>query len=73
MRSRTRKLDSLSPREAIALQRTRAGVKPVYVSIGHRVSLATALRYVMACTTRYRIPEPLRRAHRFAGGQGRCL
>jgi deoxyribonuclease V len=52
-----------------AVLRTRAGVKPVYVSIGHRVSLATALRYVMACTTRYRIPEPLRRAHRLAGGQ----
>jgi deoxyribonuclease V len=51
-----------------AVLRTRAGVKPVYVSIGHRVSLATALRYVMACTTRYRIPEPLRRAHRLAGG-----
>jgi deoxyribonuclease V len=51
-----------------AVLRTRARVKPVYVSIGHRVSLATALRYVMACTTRYRIPEPLRRAHQLAGG-----
>jgi deoxyribonuclease V len=54
-----------------AVLRTRAGVKPVYVSIGHRVSLATALRYVMACTTRYRIPEPLRRAHRLAGAEAR--
>jgi deoxyribonuclease V len=53
-----------------AVLRTRAGVKPVYVSIGHRVSLATALRYVMACTTRYRIPEPLRRAHRLASAKG---
>ena len=43
--------------------------KPVYVSIGHRVSLATALRYVMACTTRYRIPEPLRWAHQLASGK----
>jgi deoxyribonuclease V len=33
------------------------------------VSLATALRYVMACTTRYRIPEPLRWAHRLASGK----
>jgi deoxyribonuclease V len=49
-----------------AVLRTRAGVKPVYVSIGHRVSLETAVRYAMACTTRYRIPEPLRSAHRFA-------
>jgi deoxyribonuclease V len=52
-----------------AVLRTRAGVKPVYVSIGHRVSLATAVRYVMACTARYRIPEPLRRAHRLASGE----
>lgn len=49
-----------------AVLRTRAGVKPVYVSIGHRVSLETAVRYVMACTTRYRLPEPLRSAHRLA-------
>ena len=52
-----------------AVLRTRAGVKPLYVSVGHRVSLATALRYVMACTTRYRIPEPLRWAHRLASGK----
>jgi deoxyribonuclease V len=52
-----------------AVLRTRTGVKPVYLSIGHRVSLATALRYVMACTTRYRIPEPLRWAHRLASGK----
>lgn len=49
-----------------AVLRTRKGVKPVYVSIGHRVSLETAVRYVMACTTRYRLPEPLRSAHRLA-------
>lgn len=53
-----------------AVLRTRAGVKPVYVSIGHRVSLATAVRLVMACTTRHRIPEPLRRAHRLASVKG---
>jgi len=46
-----------------AVLRTRAGVKPVYVSIGHRVSLATAVRFVMACSPRYRIPEPIRLAH----------
>jgi deoxyribonuclease V len=52
-----------------AVLRTRAGVKPVYVSIGHRVSLATALRYVLACAPRYRLPEPLRRAHRLASAR----
>ncbi|HHO68525.1 MAG TPA: deoxyribonuclease V [Gammaproteobacteria bacterium] len=51
-----------------AVLRTRAGVKPVYVSIGHRVSLETAIDYVLRCTTRYRLPETTRRAHRLASG-----
>lgn len=50
-----------------AVLRTCSGVKPVYVSIGHRVSLETAIEYVMACTTRYRLPETTRWAHRLAG------
>ena len=49
-----------------AVLRTRAGVKPLYVSIGHRVSLPTAIRYVMACCTRYRLPETTRLAHHLA-------
>ncbi len=49
-----------------AVLRTRAGVKPLYVSIGHRVSLDTAIRLVLACTGRYRLPETTRLAHRFA-------
>lgn len=49
-----------------AVLRTRCGVKPLFVSIGHRVSLPTAIRYTMACTTRFRSPEPLRAAHRRA-------
>jgi deoxyribonuclease V len=52
-----------------AVLRTRAGVKPVYVSIGHRVSLPTAIRYVMACCTRYRLPETTRRAHHLASAK----
>ena len=51
-----------------AVLRTRAGVNPVYVSIGHRVSLPTAIDYVMRCTTRYRLPETTRAAHRLASG-----
>lgn len=51
-----------------AVLRTRAGVKPLYVSIGHRVSLATAVRWTMACVTRYRLPETTRWAHRLASG-----
>jgi len=49
-----------------AVVRTRAGVKPVYVSIGHRVSLEAAVRWAMACVTRYRLPETTRWAHRLA-------
>lgn len=51
-----------------AVLRTRPGVKPLYVSSGHRVSLPTAIAYVMACVTRYRLPETTRWAHRLASG-----
>lgn len=51
-----------------ALLRTRSNVKPVYVSIGHRISLETAVEYVLACTTRYKLPETTRHAHRLASG-----
>ena len=49
-----------------AVLRTRTGVTPLYVSIGHRVSLEAAVRWVMACTTRYRLPETTRWAHHLA-------
>ena len=49
-----------------AVLRTRTGVKPLYVSIGHRISLATAIDYVLRCTTCYRLPETTRHAHRLA-------
>jgi deoxyribonuclease V len=51
-----------------AVLRTRAGVKPVYVSIGHRISLETAVAVVMACTRKYKLPETTRTAHRLASG-----
>lgn len=51
-----------------AALRTRSGVAPVYVSIGHRVSLATAIDYVLACAPKYRLPETTRAAHRLASG-----
>ena len=46
--------------------RTRDKVKPVFVSPGHRVSQESAVEYVMACTPRYRLPEPIRAADRLA-------
>lgn len=51
-----------------AVLRTRAGVRPVYVSVGHRVGLETAIEWVLRCAPRYRLPEPLRRAHALASG-----
>jgi len=51
-----------------AALRTRAGTTPVYVSIGHKLSLATAIEYVLACAPKYRLPETTRAAHRLASG-----
>ena len=48
--------------------RTKHGVKPVYVSIGHKVDLQTAIYWVLECSRGYRIPEPTRLAHLAAGG-----
>jgi deoxyribonuclease V len=42
--------------------RTQKGIRPVFVSVGHRVDLASAISLVLACCTRYRIPEPTRQA-----------
>jgi len=51
-----------------AALRTKSGVKPVYVSLGHRINLASALEWVMNCCRGYRLPEPTRLAHQAAGG-----
>jgi deoxyribonuclease V len=45
--------------------RTRDGVKPVYVSRGHRSDLESAVRLVLRCGRGFRLPEPTRQAHRF--------
>jgi deoxyribonuclease V len=52
-----------------AAVRTRDGVKPVYVSVGNRIDLATSVDLVLACSPRYRIPEPLRLAHSLSVGK----
>jgi deoxyribonuclease V len=46
--------------------RTRPKIRPVYVSVGHRVDLPSAIRMVLNCTSGYRLPEPCRLAHRLA-------
>lgn len=45
-----------------AVVRSRANVKPIYVSVGHLISLPTAIDYVLGCTTKYRLPQTTRLA-----------
>jgi deoxyribonuclease V len=52
---------------------TKKGTKPVYVSVGNKVSLKRAVRLVMECARKYRLPEPIRRAHLIAGEEKRRL
>ena len=52
-----------------AVVRTRTGVKPLYVSIGHRIDLESAIEYVLGCCRNHRLPETTRYAHRVAGGE----
>jgi inorganic pyrophosphatase len=47
--------------------RTRESVRPLYVSVGHRIGLEAAERWVLACATKYRMPEPTRLADGLAG------
>jgi deoxyribonuclease V len=49
--------------------RTRTGINPVYVSPGHLIDLSNSVEFVLQCCTRYRLPEPIRRAHKVAGGE----
>lgn len=50
--------------------RSRSGTRPLYVSPGHRVDLQTSIAYVLACCTRYRLPETTRWAHRLSRRPG---
>jgi deoxyribonuclease V len=49
-----------------AVVRTRTHVKPIIVSLGHRISLATSIHYVLACCRGYRLPEPTRQADKLS-------
>lgn len=51
-----------------AVLRTRPGTLPLFISPGHRISLETAIAYVMGCTPKYRLPETTRVAHKLASG-----
>jgi deoxyribonuclease V len=52
-----------------AVLRTKNGVKPVFISIGHKISLENSIHWVNQCCLGYRLPEPTRLAHLAAGGK----
>ena len=52
-----------------AALRTKLGVNPVYISIGHKICLESAIYWVLKCCRGYRLPEPARLAHLAAGGK----
>lgn len=52
-----------------AAVRMRVNTAPVYISVGHRISLERAIEIVLKCGKGYRLPEPMRFAHRVAGGK----
>lgn len=54
-----------------AVVKTKLGHKPVYVSVGHMVSLETAIKIVKHCTCYGGVPEPLRKAHQTATSKKR--
>jgi deoxyribonuclease V len=51
-----------------AVVRTQENVKPVYVSVGHRISLDSAIDIVLQCTPTYRLPETTRQADQLSKG-----
>jgi deoxyribonuclease V len=53
----------LNGRVVGSVLRTRDNVKPLYISVGHRASLADAIEWTLTCTAGYRLPEPTRQAH----------
>jgi len=55
--------------EVGSVLRTRTGIRPLYVSPGHFVSVTAAVELALAACTRFRLPEPIRKAHRLAGDQ----
>lgn len=55
----------LDGRTVGAVVRTRDHVKPVYVSVGHRITLGEAVEWVLRCCRSFRLPEPTRLAHHY--------
>ena len=67
---------TLKGEEVGAVLRTRKGVKPVFVSPGHMIDIKSSTEIILACSLKYRLPEPTRQAHllvnRVRRGEGRA-
>jgi deoxyribonuclease V len=59
--------------EVIGAAITKDDRKPIYVSVGHKISLKRAIEVVKHCTLTYRIPKPLQAAHMFANAEKRMI
>jgi deoxyribonuclease V len=46
-----------------AVLRTKSGVKPLFISVGHKIDLPSAIQWVLQCCRGHRMPEPTRMAH----------
>lgn len=56
-----------------AVVRTQANVKPVYVSVGHRICLESAIDIVLCCAPKYRLPETTRQADQLSKGHTNAI
>jgi deoxyribonuclease V len=66
--------DLIDNRDIIGVAlRTKVNTKPVYVSIGHKIDLSTAINWVLKCCRGYRLPEPSRLAHLAASGNSMVI
>jgi len=52
-----------------AVVRTKPKTNPLYISVGHKISLAKAIYWTLQCCTKYRLPEPTRLAHQAASNK----
>jgi len=55
-----------------AVVRTRKSVKPLYISIGHKIDLESSIYWILNCCRGFRLPEPTRLAHLAANGRLDC-